>query len=521
MFSPIVAMALAIASDTVPPPRKWAPSTVSTSAAGALSSATATMPRTSAWKSSLRATKSVSELTSTTTPTLSSTAMPTSPSAATRPLFLAALARPFLRSQSTAASMSPSVSLSAFLQSIIPAPVFSRRSLTSPAVIVAIDFPRALAAAPRARRQPYHPPCVRTGSHTGQTDAYSNRRLLGGHQGAGLIAPLVPGDAAVELEVGVKLAGFVGGHRGELPIVEHAVFVEFLLDLGTDAGDLGQIVRCAPRSGQEFEVFGGGFGLGLGDFRQRLGDRRFRFAYVDAMGALAARNAVDGGARDEIAIELNGAPRVVIRRHRKGDAVRVAVGVEDRDHRDLEAVRLLDRQRLLVGVDDEHEVGDAAHILDAAERSLELFALARQHQPLFLGQALGALAQHLVELAQARDRGGNGLPVRQHPPEPAGIDEVLRRALGRVRDFVGGLALGPDEQDPPALGDCVGNRLQRLVQKRHRLGEVDDMDGVAGAVDVGRHLRIPAMRLVAEMGARLEELAHGEIRQCHWASLSG
>ena len=53
-----------------------------------------------------------------------------SPSAATRPAFFAALDRPFLRSQSTAASRLPAVSLSAALQSIMPAPVWSRSSFT-------------------------------------------------------------------------------------------------------------------------------------------------------------------------------------------------------------------------------------------------------------------------------------------------------------------------------------------------------------------------------------------------------
>ena len=64
--------------------------------------------------------------------------MPIRPSAATRPAFLAAFDRPFLRSQSTAASMSPLVSASAALQSIMPAPVFSRRSFTIAAVIFAM-----------------------------------------------------------------------------------------------------------------------------------------------------------------------------------------------------------------------------------------------------------------------------------------------------------------------------------------------------------------------------------------------
>ena len=53
-----------------------------------------------------------------------------------RPAFLAASARPFLRRYSIAFSMSPPVSTSAFLQSIMPAPVRSRRSL----IICGSDF---------------------------------------------------------------------------------------------------------------------------------------------------------------------------------------------------------------------------------------------------------------------------------------------------------------------------------------------------------------------------------------------
>ena len=54
----------------------------------------------------------------------------TSPSADFRDSFLAALAIPFLRSQSIAASISPADASNAFLQSIIGEPVFSRSSFT-------------------------------------------------------------------------------------------------------------------------------------------------------------------------------------------------------------------------------------------------------------------------------------------------------------------------------------------------------------------------------------------------------
>src|SRR4030043_75467 len=57
------------------------------------------------------------------------------PSDATRPIFFWAPARPFSRSIRTAFSTSPCDSSSAFLESMIPAPVASRSSLTCLAVI--------------------------------------------------------------------------------------------------------------------------------------------------------------------------------------------------------------------------------------------------------------------------------------------------------------------------------------------------------------------------------------------------
>jgi hypothetical protein len=86
----------------------------------------------------LRATKSVSEFTSTMAPVLPFTLRPMRPSAATRSAFCEARDRPFLRSQSTAFSMSPWLSVRAVLQSIMPAPVFSRSALTKLAVTSAI-----------------------------------------------------------------------------------------------------------------------------------------------------------------------------------------------------------------------------------------------------------------------------------------------------------------------------------------------------------------------------------------------
>src|SRR6266853_5180014 len=63
---------------------------------------------------------------------------PTTPSAATRPSFFLADARPRSRRISIARSSMPSDSVRAFLQSIIPAPVFSRSALIAAAFISAM-----------------------------------------------------------------------------------------------------------------------------------------------------------------------------------------------------------------------------------------------------------------------------------------------------------------------------------------------------------------------------------------------
>ena len=137
MFSPIVATRCVSSSATVRPEPGNGAALIASRSSPTWSAILATAS-TKAWNVSLRATKSVSAFTSTIAARLGADATPTSPSAATRPDFFAAAAKPFLRSQSTAASMSPSVSVSAFLQSIMPAPVFSRRSFTRAAVISAM-----------------------------------------------------------------------------------------------------------------------------------------------------------------------------------------------------------------------------------------------------------------------------------------------------------------------------------------------------------------------------------------------
>ena len=95
---------------------------------------------------------------------------------------------------------------------------------------------------------------------------------------------------------------------------------------------------------------------------------------------------------------------------------------------------------------------------------------------------------------------------------------VLAATLGGLRDRARGLPLGADEEDAPAPGSHVAQRDQRLVEQRHGLLQIDDVNAVARAEQVGAHLRVPTPGLVSEMHAGFEKLAHGELWQCHWSS---
>src|SRR5215831_10719918 len=474
------------------------------------------MVRTMSWNCSLRATKSVSELTSTMAPAWSLAATPMSPSAATRPALLAAFDSPFLRSQSMAPSMSPLTSVSAILQSIMPAPVLSRSSFTRLAVIVVMDRSFGLIAGLRredegqdGRSHPHGPaPALPPPNPTGQlwpTLAHpgplSSRlplcQLLGGGN------PVVAGNASSKVERAVEGLQGLRIEIGDLPEVIDADVVEPLLEFDVHPRQTLEVVCLAARGVDALEHR-------LVRRWQLLGRGLLRRADVDASLRLATLDAVDGCARHQVAVKRDGASRIVVAWDHEVDAVGVAIGVHHGDNGDAQLLGFGNGNLLLVGVDDEEQIRQAAHLLDAAQRFVEAVTVARKLQHLLLGAASGIAAQKVVQLLEPADRLRDGLPVGERAAEPAVVDEILRRALGGIGDALRGLPLGAHKEYPAAAGDDVTHLDQCLMQHRHGLGQVDNVDVVAGAEDVGSHLRIPAMALVAEVAASLEQLTHVE-----------
>src|SRR5690606_32090617 len=102
--------------------------------------------------------------------------------------------------------------------------------------------------------------------------------------------------------------------------------------------------------------------------------------------------------------------------------------------------------------------------------------------------------------------------VREQPAQPALVDERHAAALGLGRQDLLRLLLGADEQDRAvALGDAL-EEVESLLALDQGLLQVDDEDPVAFREDVAPHLRVGALRLVAEVDAGLEELLHSQVR---------
>src|SRR5574341_495461 len=364
--------------------------------------------RAKAMKSSFFATKSVSQFNSTSAASLASgdSHAPITPSAATRPAALLALAPLLMRSSSSAFFRSPCVSTSAFLHSIIPSPVSSRSSFTRLALISAIAS------------------CSQ-----------------GQKKGPG--APLL-----------LLLRALSGA----------ALFVDF----------------------DEFVA------RGHGHFFHRL------------------RATLEHRVGDAARVQTDRPARIVVAGNDVADAVGRVIRVDHADHRDAQLHRLGNGALLVADVDDEQRVRQAAEILDAAERALQLAQLALQAERLLLRHRVErAVLRHLLHFLQPLDGLLDGLEVRQHAAEPAMVDERHAAAQRLFAHDVARLALGADEKYAAAIGRQLARVLERLLVHGQGLFQVDDVDLVAVAEDERRHLRVPIPGLVSEMDPGLEHLTHG------------
>src|SRR6266404_887751 len=212
---------------------------------------------------------------------------------------------------------------------------------------------------------------------------------------------------------------------------------------------------------------------------------------------------------DAARVEPDRAARVVVARNHVADALGVVVRIDHADYRDAELVGFGHRAFLVADVDDEQGIRQAGELLDAAERALQFRQLALQAERLFLRDALEAAVQrHLFHLLEALDRLLHGLEVGEHAAEPAMVDVRHGAALRLLPQDVARLPLGAHEKKCSSIGSQLARELERFLIHRQGALEIDDVDLVAVAEDVRRHLRIPVPGLMSEMDAGLQHLTH-------------
>src|SRR5699024_1474905 len=147
------------------------------------------------------------------------------------------------------------------------------------------------------------------------------------------------------------------------------------------------------------------------------------------------------------------------------DLVGIAVGIDNGDDGDVQLAGLGHSNALLVGVNDEHGLGQTLHVLDAAQILLQLGHLQLQLDNFLLRQQVqGAVLLNALPLVHAADALADGAEVGPHAAQPACVGVVHAAAVGLVTDGLLRLLLGADEQDAAAVGDGLADKVVGLVQ---------------------------------------------------------
>ena len=208
-------------------------------------------------------------------------------------------------------------------------------------------------------------------------------------------------------------------------------------------------------------------------------------------------------------VKFYGADGIVVTGNNVVDTVRIVVRVDDAHHGNAQLHRLAYGDLLVSDVDDEHHIGQASHVLDTAKTALELRQLALHRQAFFLTDAIEAAGiDEGFQLLEPFDRFLDGTEIREHSAQPTAVHIGHAAALCFSRDHFFRRTLGSHKQYGAPVGGHAAQKIARVAVQRKRLLEIDDMNLVAFAEDERCHLRIPIARLVAEMNAGLQHLAH-------------
>jgi len=276
---------------------------------------------------------------------------------------------------------------------------------------------------------------------------------------------------------------------------------------GGRSGGLGG-GRRAGGAAPEGCRFGGR--LGLGDLvRFDLG---FHLVLEHLLGGFQ-RVFIGAGADrlgDDAGDQLDGADGIIVAGDDEIDRVGVAIRIHDGDDRDAQPFGLGHGDGFTLDVHDEEGAGQVVHTGDTRQVVAQFFQLVPDLGGFLLEHGLEVvLFLHLVELEHAPHAAADGFAVGQGAAEPAGGHVELAGSLGGGLDDLLRLLLGSNEQQVAAFGSQLLHEGGGILDGLEALGQVNDMDAVALVENVTLHFRIPALGLVSEMQAGIEQVLDG------------
>ncbi len=213
--------------------------------------------------------------------------------------------------------------------------------------------------------------------------------------------------------------------------------------------------------------------------------------------------------------DVDGAHRVIVARDRDVDEVWVTVGIDEADGRNAERAGLEKSVLLAVRIDDHERARHLRHLTNAAEVALDLLPLAEELRLHLLRVVLEfAALDNPIEFFEALEALANRAEVRQSSTEPTLGDERHLNVSGVLLDGAARLTLGADEANVLALADGLFDESLREEEALDRLAHIEDVDLVADAVNVRRHLRIPVAATLTEVNACLNEFLNERSHVC-------
>ena len=208
--------------------------------------------------------------------------------------------------------------------------------------------------------------------------------------------------------------------------------------------------------------------------------------------------------------ELHRAHGVVIGWNHDVRERRVAVGVQDTDHRHVHALGFAHGVVFAPRVDHDQGTGKAVQITDAFEVAANALHLAAHRRLVLLLVLLDAAGGfQVLELNQASQALAHRRKVGQRAADPTLGDWWHAALLCLGFDHGTNLLLRAEEHDLRAGCSQVPQEVRRAIQPADCLLEVDHVDLVPFAVNERLHLGVPPTGLVAIVDACVDQFLDG------------